>query len=117
MSDLHHLAFDGHVIPVLHRPDGVLLLEGPALAQVLGYEDDLKALHEHCRIEGIAFGNQPRPTIWIDVRNAHHLAYQSGSPKAERLLHWISHWLLPHFSSNQADHYHQRPKTRREAMG
>ncbi len=105
MSALRHLRFDGHLIPVLHRPDGVVLIEGPAVAQVLGYPDELGALHDHCRIEGIAFGNQPRPTIWIDVRNAHHLAFQSGSPRAERLMHWISHWLLPHFSSNMPAPY------------
>ncbi|WP_258189265.1 BRO-N domain-containing protein [Stutzerimonas stutzeri] len=98
MPTLHHVTFENHTLCVLHRPDGVLLLDGPPLAQLLGYPDDFGALHAHCRTEGFAFGNQPRPTIWIDMHNAYRLIFHSELPMAERLAHWLSHWLLPHFS-------------------
>ncbi|WP_312921802.1 hypothetical protein [Stutzerimonas nitrititolerans] len=53
-------------------------------------------------MEGFVFGNQPRPTIWIDIRNAHHLAFHSESSVAERLMHWISHRLLPYFDDRRS---------------
>tara|TARA_Y100001951_G_C11287487_1_gene269740 strand:+ start:1354 stop:1998 length:645 start_codon:yes stop_codon:yes gene_type:complete len=111
MPTLHQVTFESHDLSVLHRPDGVLLLDGPPLAQLLGYPDDLGALHAHCRIEGFVFGNQPRPTIWIDIRNAHRLVFHSQLPLAERLAHWLSHWLLPHFSKRSL------PQVRRASVG
>ncbi len=104
MPTLHHVTFESHDLSVLHRPDGLLLLDGPPLAQLLGYPDDLGALHAHCQIEGFVFGNQPRPTIWIDIRNVHRLVCHSELSLAGRLAHWISHWLLPHFSKRSQPH-------------
>jgi len=102
MPVLHHLVFEGHTLPVLHRRDGILLFEGSPLARLLGYADVVGALHAHCHLEGFVFGNQPRPTIWIDIRNAHHLAFHSESSVAERLMHWISHRLLPYFDDQRS---------------
>ncbi len=86
MPVLHHLVFEGHTLPVLHRRDGILLFEGSPLARLLGYADVVGALHAHCHLEGFVFGNQPRPTIWIDIRNVHLLALHSEFPVAERLI-------------------------------
>ncbi len=112
MPVLHHLAFEGHTLPVLHRRDGILLFEGSPLARLLGYADVVGALHAHCHLEGFVFGNQPRPTIWIDIRNVHLLALHSESPVAERLMHWISHRLLPYFGDRRS-----QPRRRRVAVG
>ncbi|WP_256206900.1 hypothetical protein [Pseudomonas sp. BAY1663] len=99
--------------PAHTAPAGwLLLLDGASLAQLLGYADSLDALHVHCRIEGFVFGNQPRPTIWIDIRNAHRLVFHSELPLAERLAHWISHWLLPYFSNRRS-----QPHIRRTTIG
>ncbi len=102
MPALHQLTFEDHSLLVLHRRDGVLLVDGFSLARLLGYADDVGALHAHCHLEGFVFGNQPRPTIWIDIRNAHHLAFHSESSVAERLMHWISHRLLPYFDDRRS---------------
>ena len=112
MPTLHYLNFEGHDLCVAHRPDGLVLLDGTALARLLGYDDELGALHSHCRVEGFIFCSQPRPTSWSDIHNTYCLVIRSESSVAKRLGHWISHWLLPRFSDQRS-----QPHVRKAVIG
>ncbi|WP_313517751.1 BRO family protein [Pseudomonas sp.] len=89
------LLFEGHSIDLQRTDDGQIWFHGREVALLLGYPDEIAAVHRYCRPEGINFGNDETPQSLIDLENVYRLIIDSNEPNAERFADWLRRSLLP----------------------
>lgn len=89
MPGNHHLQFEGRPIRVHQFADGQPWFYGSDIALLLGYPDDLKAIHSHCSQGGLRLGPEAQQFRLIDLPNVIRLIVNSPTSQAVRFEAWL----------------------------
>lgn len=97
-----HPRFEGTLLHIQHADDGRLWFHGGEITRLLDYPDGAAAIHQHCRLAGLSFGEAEQPEPRMDLENVYRLIVASPSPRANAFATWLTHRFLPPLCSAQA---------------